>query len=66
MNRNLKLRIISNYDSQADFSKAIGRAQSLVSRVVRGRKTLTMDEKRRWAVLLHCKSEDIFQNGEDQ
>lgn len=62
MNRDLRLKIITNYDSQAEFARVVGRDESIVSRVIRGRKTLKDEEKKRWALLLRCKPEEIFQS----
>ena len=60
MNANLRLRIIELYGSQADYSQEIGVSESLVSRVIRGRRKLDAVEQRRWAKALKCKPYQIF------
>ena len=60
MKRILKLRIIELFDTQADFAQALGVAESVVSRVVRGRKTPTKDEEELWARMLKCERAALF------
>lgn len=52
MNRLLKGRIIERYGSQFDFAHALGVHEALVSRVVRGRKVLSEEDRRHWARVL--------------
>ena len=63
MNRSLKLKIVEKFGNQADFSMAVGVAESTISRVVRERRILKEDEQDRWARVLRCRREDIFQRG---
>jgi len=60
MNWKLKKRILEFYQSQANFAEAAKVHDSMISRVVRGRRKLSIEEKKRWALLLRCKPEQIF------
>ena len=60
MNKKLKLKIVDWFGTQADFGQAIGEDDSYVSRIVRGRRVLSMEKKKKWSEALHCKPEDIF------
>lgn len=65
MNRALKGKIVEFFGTQADFAQALGIDESVVSRVVTGRKKLNGELKRKWAEFLRCSPSDIFggQNG---
>jgi|APSaa5957512622_1039677.scaffolds.fasta_scaffold08511_3 plasmid maintenance system antidote protein VapI len=52
MNRKLKLKIIERFGTQSDFAQAASLDDATVSRVVRGRRELSVEEKARWAKLL--------------
>jgi plasmid maintenance system antidote protein VapI len=60
MNWNLKKRIVELYYSQSNFAEAVNVDDSTVSRVITERKQLPNEEKKRWALLLRCKPEQIF------
>ena len=60
MNWNLKRRIIDLYGTQADFSEAAYVDEATVSKVIRNRKKLSEEEKKRWSKLLRCQPFDIF------
>ncbi len=60
MNRKLKAKIFEKFGSQADFAASAGVDETVVSRVVRKRRELPEEEKARWAKLLKCKREVIF------
>jgi len=60
MNKKLKARIIEKYGSQADFAQAIKTDETVVSRIVRGRRTLTPEIQKQWAKVLGCKPKDLF------
>jgi len=64
MNRSLKAEIVKKFGCQADFSEAIGVHESIISRVVRGRKTLSPETQDLWAKTLGC-SPEIFQHMDD-
>ena len=63
MNTKLKLKIIEKYGSQAEFSTIVGEDESLVSRIVRERRTIDFNRQKKWADALGCKTEDIFVAG---
>jgi hypothetical protein len=54
MYRDIKLAILKKYDSQADFAPAIGFPESIVSRVLHGRRKLSKQEAAEWARVLEC------------
>jgi plasmid maintenance system antidote protein VapI len=54
MYRDIKLAILKKYDSQADFAPAIGLPESIVSRVLHGRRKLSKQEAAEWARVLEC------------
>jgi hypothetical protein len=60
VNFELKAMIIKCFGSQADFAQALGIQPPLVSQVVRGRKCLRHEERRRWADRLGCRPEEIW------
>jgi transcriptional regulator with XRE-family HTH domain len=60
MNLSLKLKIMKLYRSQADFALAVGAQESLVSRVIRGRRELSNEKKRQWAEKLDCNANELF------
>lgn len=59
-NKNLRIKIILKYNSQAEFAMVAGFSESKVSRVIAGRMKLTPGQQERWADLLGC-SVDVFQ-----
>jgi hypothetical protein len=50
----LKFVILKQFNSQADFSQAVGEHESKVSRVIRGRRKLSGKEAKTWAKALRC------------
>ncbi|UCF83759.1 MAG: XRE family transcriptional regulator [Desulfobacteraceae bacterium] len=60
MNRTLKLAIIREFGTQADFSMAIREDESIVSRVIRGRRSLSSEKKKEWAKVLKSKPQELF------
>jgi hypothetical protein len=54
MYRDIKLAILKKYDSQADFAPAIGLPESIVSRVLHGRRKLSKQEGAEWVRVLEC------------
>lgn len=56
----LKACIIEQFETQADFAQALGIDETLVSRIVCGRRVLGSKDRKRWARLLKCKNEDLF------
>ena len=66
MNKILKAKIIEVYGTQADFAAKLRVDDSLVSRVVRCRRILTMRDRKRWADVLNCSAAELFNNQEDR
>ncbi|HOD36811.1 MAG TPA: helix-turn-helix transcriptional regulator [Syntrophales bacterium] len=60
VNRKLKARIIETHGSQWEFAREVGIHEADVSRVLRGRKVLTAEQRRKWAKLLTCDEKEIF------
>ena len=60
MNKKLKLRIIEIYGSQAEFSMRVPDEESIISRIINGRRGLSEERKALWAKVLKCKVGDIF------
>jgi plasmid maintenance system antidote protein VapI len=60
MNLRLKARIIELFGTQSDFALTIGADESVVSKIVRGRRTLTAEDQKRWAEVLQTSPEKIF------
>ncbi|HVP76731.1 MAG TPA: XRE family transcriptional regulator [Thermodesulfobacteriota bacterium] len=63
MNLKLKFRIIELFGNQVNFAQKVGVQESLVSRVVKGRRSLSVSEQAKWAEILRLQAEDLF--GED-
>ena len=66
MNKRLKARIIELYGTQADFAAKLKVDDSLVSRVVRARRVLTMADQQRWAEALNCSVAELFNGQKDR
>ena len=60
INRKLKLMIVKNYGTQADFAFEIKEQEATVSRVIQGRRNLSTEKQQGWAKALGCKAKDIF------
>ena len=60
MNRKLKGKIIENFGTQADFAQILKVDDSIISKIVRGRRSLPDGVQKVWANLLNCKREEIF------
>lgn len=63
MNRRLRLKIIERFGTQADFASKVKADETLVSRVIRGRRAISKEMRAAWADALRCAPEDIFENG---
>lgn len=61
MNRKLKAKIIENFESQSNFAQIIKVDETIISRVVRGRRILPVEAQERWATALGAKREEIFE-----
>lgn len=60
MNRKLKAKIVENFESQANFAQVVKTDETIISRVVRGRRVLPIETQKKWADTLGCSREDIF------
>lgn len=60
MNRKLKAKIVENFESQANFAQIIKIDESIISRIVRGRRTLPVEDQQKWAAALGCKAGELF------
>jgi ribosome-binding protein aMBF1 (putative translation factor) len=60
MNQKLKAKIIEMFGTQSDFSQAIKEDESVVSRIIRGRRIPDDEQIRKWAAALGCKPDQIF------
>ena len=60
MNRKLKARIIEKFGTQADFAQAVKIDETVVSRVVRGRRILQPKIQAQWADVLHSDPCELF------
>ena len=63
MNRELKAMIVLKFECQDNFAEAVNESPSFVSRVVRGRRSISDEKKLRWADALGCKPDEIFPDG---
>ena len=54
MNLRLKIKIIEKFGSQADFAMKMKVDESVVSRIVRGRRVLKPEDVARWSEELEC------------
>lgn len=62
-NNKLKARMTEIYGGQWRFAQAAGEHESVVSKVIRGRRELSPEKRRHWAELLKCKPREIFTDG---
>jgi transcriptional regulator with XRE-family HTH domain len=60
VNRKLKGKIIELFGTQADFAQAMKEDESIVSRIVRGRRRPDGEQMKKWAAALDCKPEQLF------
>lgn len=60
MNTILKARIIEIFGSQWKFAQAIEEHESAVSRVIRGRRSLSEKERRKWVTALDIREPQKF------
>jgi plasmid maintenance system antidote protein VapI len=54
MNKKLRAKIILEFGTQADFAAAMKLDESIVSRVVRGRRSLKPEDAEKWSRVLDC------------
>lgn len=59
-NLKLKARIVEVFGSQSEFADKLRLQESVVSRVIRGYKHLTVEEQNRWAKSLATTAPKLF------
>ncbi len=52
--KKIRIAILGKFDSQADFSQAVGMHESAVSQVMRGRRKLGPNDAVQWVKTLKC------------
>ncbi len=62
MNLNLKLAILKNFRNQADFAKEVGLSETVLSRIIMGRRMPTPEQKRIIAEKLGASDYELFQD----
>jgi plasmid maintenance system antidote protein VapI len=60
MNWPLRTKIVEKFGTQADFAHAIKSAEAVVSKVIRGRRVLAEEERKRWADALGAEIAELF------
>ena len=60
LNKPLKARIFEVYGTQVDYALEIGEDETLVSKVICGRRTLSLEKQKIWATALGRNPQDIF------
>lgn len=63
MNRKLKAKIIERYGSQFLFATTMGLHEASVSRIIRGRRALSPEDRAQWAVALGIDVNDSLFDG---
>ena len=61
VNLKLKFKILEKYRYQADFADEVGTDEATLSRVLRGRRKLNDNQKKKWANILDCHVSEIFE-----
>jgi plasmid maintenance system antidote protein VapI len=60
VNLSLKLKILENFPTQADFAQSIGEHESFVSKIIRGRRELETNKQIKWAKALNSTPKELF------
>ena len=60
MKKKLKSKIVLKFGSQIDFAEAIGESPTVISGVIRGRRSISDEKQLEWAMALGCRPIDIF------
>ena len=58
----LKSKIMERFDWQTDFADAVGLTDSMVSKVINGRRPLTEEQIKVWAGVLNCGHQELAEN----
>ena len=62
MNLELKAQIVRKYGSQANFAQAVKADETVISRVIRGRRPLKPEDREKWARALGRRPEELFED----
>jgi transcriptional regulator with XRE-family HTH domain len=62
MNLVLKISILQKFLYQADFAKAVGVNETVLSRIVKGRREPTPEQKSKMARILEVPRDELFPN----
>lgn len=65
MNKRLKAKIIEHYGTQFLFAVFVGEHESEISKVIRGRRVLSPEARKKWAGALQISDSDGLFNGEE-
>ena len=60
INKRLKARIFEVFGTQGDYALEIGEDETLVSKIVCGRRTLSLEKQEVWATALGRKPQELF------
>jgi plasmid maintenance system antidote protein VapI len=60
MNLKLKGKIIEKFGTQWKFAHSLGTHEHVVSQVIQGKRSLTVEDQKRWAEKLGDKEERLF------
>jgi transcriptional regulator with XRE-family HTH domain len=60
MNKDLKAAIFKEFGTQGDFAQAINVDETLVSKIVRGRRKLDQEKQLVWAEALNSTPKELF------
>ena len=60
MELDLKKKILEKYGSQIRFAHAVGESETVVSKVVRGWRSISQQKQEAWAKALECETKEIF------
>jgi plasmid maintenance system antidote protein VapI len=56
----LRTKIVEKYRTNIDFAQSLGVSETLVSKIIRGRRKLDFEKQIIWAKALGCNPTDIF------
>lgn len=60
INKRLKSRIFEIFGTQADFAQEMAEDETLVSKIICGRRILSLEKQKKWAKALGRKPQEIF------
>ena len=60
LNKALKSKIFLKHGTQDNFANKVDERPSVVSKVVNGKRKISIEKKRRWARALGCEVSEVF------